>query len=395
MMGIQNRNGHLVGYQGHKSTSNYSNNENYALQQKAMSGQGNQQFMGGGGMAGQMNNQMLHGAHSRRSGSSKPKKKGQNQPIKIIKNINNNNYIFNNPQIEIQNPQMLGGHIIQAQHYHGNPNSQASKNGQYGNGMNGITVIKENNIVMNGNIAHGMMGSGHLQGGTHTQPTNMMGRRLADQNQNSQNNNGLANISLQGNQPLQNPKSQSFVGQAMESQNAIMGISGGMVRLKGNSPKVSGKDSNRPRGIKNFTGSSSGNSTAAMSAGVGGVSSIGTVNSGVINSQNYGVRSIHSQKGINRPQTNNLMMSQQVMGSSHLNQTTGNQNFANSQILNQQQLGIFKGAGPIRATAFDYKMEQIHGMQSSGQMIGGRKQMNTGTGHGSQKSYKRGGNTVG
>lgn len=29
-----------------------------------------------------------------------------------------------------------------------------------------------------------------------------------------------------------------------------MGISGGMVRLKGNSPKVSAKDSNRPRTIK-------------------------------------------------------------------------------------------------------------------------------------------------
>lgn len=48
--------------------------------------------------------QGLHGAHQRRSGSSKPKKKNQNQPIKIIKNINNNNYIFNNPQIEIKNP---------------------------------------------------------------------------------------------------------------------------------------------------------------------------------------------------------------------------------------------------------------------------------------------------
>jgi hypothetical protein len=42
----------------------------------------------------------LHGPHQgRRSGSSKPKKKStnHNQPIKIIKNINNNNYIFNNP----------------------------------------------------------------------------------------------------------------------------------------------------------------------------------------------------------------------------------------------------------------------------------------------------------
>ena len=47
----------------------------------------------------------MHGPHARRSGSSKPKKKERNQqPIKIIKNINNNNYIFNNPQIEIKNP---------------------------------------------------------------------------------------------------------------------------------------------------------------------------------------------------------------------------------------------------------------------------------------------------
>lgn len=45
-----------------------------------------------------------HGTHQRRTGSSKPKKKSQQQPIKIIKNINNNNYIFNNPQIEIKNP---------------------------------------------------------------------------------------------------------------------------------------------------------------------------------------------------------------------------------------------------------------------------------------------------
>jgi len=49
-----------------------------------------------------------------------------------------------------------------------------------------------------------------------------------------------------------------------------MGISGGMVRLKGNSPKVSGKDSNRPRTIKQFSSSSN-----AISAGVGGVGSIG------------------------------------------------------------------------------------------------------------------------
>ena len=102
-----------------------------------------------------------------------------------------------------------------------------------------------------------------------------------------------------------------------------MGISGGMVRLKGNSPKVSGKDSNRPRNIKQF-----GQQNNQMSAGIGGVGQIGNV-SGVNQSQ-YGVRSIQSQKGINRPQNNNLMMSQQVMGSSHLGQSTGNQSFANS-----------------------------------------------------------------
>ena len=109
-----------------------------------------------------------------------------------------------------------------------------------------------------------------------------------------------------------------------------MGISGGMVRLKGNSPKVSGKDSNRPRTIKQF-------GQQNMPAGIGGVGSIGAVATGAGGMQNsqYGVRTIQSQKGINRAQTNNLMMSQQVMGSSHLGQVA-NQGFANSQILNQQ-----------------------------------------------------------
>lgn len=51
---------------------------------------------------------------------------------------------------------MLGGHIIQAQQYHGAPNSQSAKAGQYGN----VTVIKENNIVMQGNISHGIMAQG-------------------------------------------------------------------------------------------------------------------------------------------------------------------------------------------------------------------------------------------
>lgn len=39
-----------------------------------------------------------------------------------------------------------------------------------------------------------------------------------------------------------------------------------------------------------------------------GVGSIGAVGPGGQSSQ-YGVRTIQSQKGINRPQTNNLMMS--------------------------------------------------------------------------------------
>lgn len=53
---------------------------------------------------GQNMNIGINGPHVRRSGSSKPKKKNQNQPIKIIKNINNNNFIFNNQQFEIKNP---------------------------------------------------------------------------------------------------------------------------------------------------------------------------------------------------------------------------------------------------------------------------------------------------
>ena len=57
----------------------------------------------------------------------------------------------------------------------------------------------------------------------------MMGRRLADQ----------------GHQGGSNPQYANNQG-----ENPIIGISGGMVRLKGNSPKVSSKDQNRPRSIK-------------------------------------------------------------------------------------------------------------------------------------------------
>jgi len=104
-----------------------------------------------------------------------------------------------------------------------------------------------------------------------------------------------------------------------------MGISGGMVRLKGNSPKVSTKDSNnRPR-VKQYGNS---NSSSGMSAGLGNVGSIGQVGGGV-QSSGYGIRNIQSSKGMNRPQQNNLMMSQQVMGTSHLSHSA-NQGFANS-----------------------------------------------------------------
>ena len=85
------------------------------------------------------------------------------------------------------------------------------------------------------------------------------------------------------------------------------------------------------------------------------------------------------------------MMSQQVVGSAQLGQAGGNQSFANSQILNQQQLGIFKSGGPVRATDFGYKMDQYHvAMSNSNQMMGSRKAMS-----GQQKSYKRGGGSLG
>ena len=111
----------------------------------------------------------VHGPHGRRSGSSKPKgKKNQNnqQPIKIIKNVNNNNFILNNPHIEIKNPQMIGGNVIQAQNY--NAGGQGNKH------QSGVTVIKDNNIVMHGGI---------MSQGSAGPPTNMMVRRLADQGQ--------------------------------------------------------------------------------------------------------------------------------------------------------------------------------------------------------------------
>ena len=87
---MNNRNGHLVGYQGHQSTSGYSgpNSDNFASKNNVLG-------HGSGNYPGHSN---ISGPHQRRTGSSKPKKKSNGQqPIKIIKNINNNNYIFNNP----------------------------------------------------------------------------------------------------------------------------------------------------------------------------------------------------------------------------------------------------------------------------------------------------------
>ena len=101
---------------------------------------------------------------------------------------------------------------------------------QHFGGQGGITMIKENNISVGGNMSHHMMG----QGSSH-HPTNMMGRRLADQGH-----------------PGVGGTNQHFSGnQGPPGGDAIIGISGGMVRLKGNSPKVSSKDGhNRPRTIK-------------------------------------------------------------------------------------------------------------------------------------------------
>ena len=63
-----------------------------------------------------------------------------------------------------------------------------------------------------------------------------------------------------------------------------MGISGNIVRMKGNSPKVSSKDPNRSRGVKHYGGGA---------AGLGGASSIGSVNTGgSSNNASYGVRTI-------------------------------------------------------------------------------------------------------
>lgn len=56
-----------------------------------------------------------------------------------------------------------------------------------------------------------------------------------------------------------------------------MGISGGMVRLKGNSPKVSAKDQNRPRTLKQYGGSQQG----ITSGGIGNVGMIGQVSGGL------------------------------------------------------------------------------------------------------------------
>jgi hypothetical protein len=101
------------------------------------------------------NHSALNGPHSRRSGSSKPKKKSQ-QPIKIIKNINNNNFIFNNPQIEIKNPQVLGGSLIQTQNFNGNHSLPLNSKTTTYQSTNGV-MIKDENIVMAGNMPPGFI----------------------------------------------------------------------------------------------------------------------------------------------------------------------------------------------------------------------------------------------
>lgn len=58
---------------------------------------------------------------------------------------------------------MIGGNIIQAPQYHNQLNPQGNqyqsmqKMNQYGQNINGITVIKDNNIMMSGNIPHGLI----------------------------------------------------------------------------------------------------------------------------------------------------------------------------------------------------------------------------------------------
>ena len=68
---------------------------------------------------------------------------------------------------------MQGGSVINTQQYYAasNNNQQTKSTTQQYPNPNGITVIKENNIIMSGPNMAG------------PQQTNMMGRRLADQNQ--------------------------------------------------------------------------------------------------------------------------------------------------------------------------------------------------------------------
>jgi hypothetical protein len=82
------------------------------------------------------------------------------------------------------------------------------------------------------------------------------------------------------------------------------------------------------------------------------------------------------------------MMSQQVVGSSTFGQPSTQSSFANSQIINQNQLGIFKAGGPIKATSFG--IDNFTNLNSgSGQMLA-RKGIS-----GSSKQYKRGQGSLG
>lgn len=265
------------------------------------------------------------GIYTRRNGSSKPKKKTHQQPIKIIKNINNNNYIFNNPQIEIKNPQILGGTMVTGQQYYGpNDGKQGSHIRDDGGG---ITVIKENNH----NI---IMGSGGMP------QTNMMIRRNADQNQAMINPHEIAGYADQyGKNNIQRVKS-----------------SGSMTKDQ------MGKKQNKQQ-----------------------FSAPGLIGQVMPGQQAFAMRNIQSQKQSNRQQSNNLMMSQQVVGSSGFGKL--NQPFSNSQILNQQQLGFFKQGGPVKATALTND-QFANAQQISGSGV--RRTMS-----GTSKNFKRGSGSLG
>jgi len=69
-----------------------------------------------------------------------------------------------------------------------------------------------------------------------------------------------------------------------------MGVSGGMTRMKGTSPKVSNKDQNRPRQLKQY---------GANTASLGGIGASAQGNN-LLHNSGYVIRNIQSSKGMNR-----------------------------------------------------------------------------------------------